>query len=553
MKRRSTIFSLATGFALLLSAFAPTCFAQTKSVLVQRRDGDITILANGDAQFVETWEVQFIGGPFTFAFRSIPLGRLTDIADWGVSENGDAYQQSEGDSPNTFTVSSEGGEKKITWHFPQTTDATRTFTLSYTVKGAIRLADSGDELFWKFVESDRAYSINTSRVVVHLPVAFEAGQLEVNTAGRVVDGQTVEYSGGPFEPGAVWEIQVRFPHGAVSGGAAAEPVADAPPPAANANTLPFNLIDAGLAVLILGGGTFQLYRLWKKYGQYQLANMPADLVTMPPDNLSPALAGALLNQREDVQLIVATVVDLAQRSKIRIEFAGRDDYIFHRLEDDLAADLRPFERALLTSLFHRDTQKLSDVRERFHQEIPYLTKKLYEELSESGYIMPGPQNLARKYWLWGLVLVVAPAFVAFCLLPSGLLLTLCIASMYPFSLLVLSRFLSSRTEKGAAAATKWRAFKKHLAAYKTLERDGAQIDRYLPYAIALGLQRKWVARFSARYAADSDGHMGINLFHMADTTSAALAGHSAGGSEAGGYWGGSDGGGSDGGGDSGFG
>src|SRR5262245_18853016 len=91
--------------AVLLSFLAVlnpnSTYAQSKSVVVQRRDGDITIRQeDGAMEFRETWVVQFIGGPFRFAFRCIPQDKVQRIgADWSVSENGREYSGISSEAP----------------------------------------------------------------------------------------------------------------------------------------------------------------------------------------------------------------------------------------------------------------------------------------------------------------------------------------------------------------------------------------------------------------------------------------------------------------------
>ena len=85
MKR--CLLSLALVLGLLIAAAVPA-FAQGQEVVVERRDGTLEVQLNGDVRVAETWQVQFIGGPFRFAFRAIPLNRVYDITDWAVSENG---------------------------------------------------------------------------------------------------------------------------------------------------------------------------------------------------------------------------------------------------------------------------------------------------------------------------------------------------------------------------------------------------------------------------------------------------------------------------------
>src|SRR2546423_1639481 len=170
------------GSLCALVVLVPPVHAQDRSVVVERRDGDVTIARNGDIRMVETWTVRFIGGPFHYAFRAIPPNRVESIDGWGVAENGQAFGNgSYGVGERYFTVDSSGNQSKITWYFPPTTDQARTFTLSYTLHGALRIYGGGDQLFWKFVESDRPYSINAARVLVHLPVAFPVDQIRATT------------------------------------------------------------------------------------------------------------------------------------------------------------------------------------------------------------------------------------------------------------------------------------------------------------------------------------------------------------------------------------
>jgi hypothetical protein len=62
-----------------LIALASPVHMQDRAVVVERRDGDVTLARNGDVRLVETWTVLFIGGPFHNAFRAIPLNRIESI------------------------------------------------------------------------------------------------------------------------------------------------------------------------------------------------------------------------------------------------------------------------------------------------------------------------------------------------------------------------------------------------------------------------------------------------------------------------------------------
>jgi hypothetical protein len=67
-----------------------------------------------------------------------------------------------------------------------------------------------------------------------------------------------------------------------------------------------------------------------------------------------------------------------------------------------------------------------------------------------------------------------------------------------------------KTQAGADTAAQWRAFKRYLAAieqYAELPKAQELFDRYLPYAIAFGIEQSWVRAF-ARAAAPSPAWYG---------------------------------------------
>jgi len=224
MKRLSVCLGLAIMLALTSGMWVPSIVAQSKSVVVTRRDADITIQPSGDVQVSEIWVVQFSGGPFSSAFRTIPLNRVEDITAWGVTEAGETFRERSSNDPYSFQASEDTRSHTLKWYFTPATNQERTFGVSYTLKGALGIDPIGDELYWKFIERDRPYPIQSATVRVHLPAPFDTGQLQAaayrdgvaGTGGRIVDGRTVEFTGGPFPGGVGWEVRSKFPHGAVS-------------------------------------------------------------------------------------------------------------------------------------------------------------------------------------------------------------------------------------------------------------------------------------------------------------------------------------------------
>jgi uncharacterized membrane protein YgcG len=63
----------------------------------------------------------------------------------------------------------------------------------------------------------------------------------------------------------------------------------------------------------------------------------------------------------------------------------------------------------------------------------------------------------------------------------------------------VSSIMPAKTRKGAEEAAKWRAFEafmKDLPRFQKVEEATDLFDKYLPYAIAFGLERRWVNVFA---------------------------------------------------------
>lgn len=494
----------------LLLPFAAPAHAQSQEVIVRRRDGNIRVQTNGDVRVEETWQVQFVGGPFRFAFRSIPLNRVNAIDEWAVSENGQAYQQGSSEQPGTFTLADENSERKITWYFPSTTEETRTFVLGYTLRGALRIDPEGDQFFWKFIEDDRGYTIDASRVVLQLPATIPSADLLSTTYlngdetgnARTVDGSTIEFNGGPFAPGDEWEIRTQFPNGIVQASAPGwQTLQDRQPI--------FNLVALVVTLLVLVGGSLGLYMLWYMHGRDTRVALNAEFYPRPPDDLAPGIAGTLLDERADMREILGTMVDLARRGFIQIveldDSTGSRGFRFVRLRGD-DGTLRPYERKLFDKIFGQRTERdLSDLREKFYKVLPEIKDDLYDETVKAGLFDAHPQRTRTTYAVAGVAIAVLAGFAgffgyAFIAEYAPLAILVVFATVFVgIAFAVLGRFMPRKTTKGATAAMKWGAFKRYLARvdqYTEVDQAKEQFEQYLPYAIAFGLEREWVRTFS---------------------------------------------------------
>ncbi len=538
MKRNFLLFLLVLCGVTLFSA--SVAHAQSKSVVVERRDGDMTIHADGHVDVVETWVVHFQGGPFRFAFREIPYNRISSLQFQGVSENGTAFTRDNTQDPNTYRVEAGSGRRTIYWYFSPTTDETRTFELRYTLYDALRIYDGGDQFWWKFIEDDRGYPIQASHVTVHLPGDFPQDEIlaatyenSIETDGaNVVNGSTVEFNGGPFPDGVTWEIRTQFPHGVVTQSKQKWQESDdrieAARVVAQERMDRFTLYSWLATFLIVIGGGLGILVWWFVRGRDVAVAMPAEFLTAPPDYpagsgkvLTPALAGTLIDEEANVRDVLATLIDWAQRGVIRIRVLPQgaktadpnDDYVFEKQNGAPSLE-HQYERELMQRLFKGETSRsMLSIRQGFTASLDSMFDSLYNELRLNGYWEVSPKTVRGAYrrTAWLMLVLVCPAAFLFQIMASMFIegdLFFSLPALAPWLalgvmlalMIYLARFFPRKTRQGAEATARWNAFRRyleHIEKYTGVASAQDQFEKYLPYAVAFGIDKTWVEKFAA--------------------------------------------------------
>lgn len=508
-------------FCALLLAVPQLAAAQTKVFEWARWDLDITLLENGDLEVTESQTLEFSGAPFSFGFRSIPTGANGNndgISNVSVREGDQVYTQSVSRAPGTFSVSDEGGETRIDWYFEPTLGR-HTYTFSYTVHGAVRAGTldegSGDQIYWAAIPSDHPATVQNSRVTITLPegvrpqqytgtedylVAAYLNDRETDDVRVTVseDGRTITYEAlRPILTGEQLDVRVQIPHGPL-------PIETPQWQQAEQRADAIGLAVLSISALLLIGGPLAVVALWYTRGRDpDLGITVPDYLTEPPDDLRPAVVGSLIDEKVDMQDIISTLVDLAQRGYLTMT-EEKKTHTFTRT--DKTGGLRPYEQQLLKDIFgSKEEKSLDSLRYKFASKLPQLRNMLYDELVEQGLVLRSPEKVRNSYLAVGILVVLAGCASVFALgaLLSGAEGYACFPGIAIAAtgvvLLFVSRHMPSKTRKGTEATAKWKAFKnylKNIEDYTDLEQAADIFDKYLPYAIAFGLERSWISKFS---------------------------------------------------------
>ncbi len=533
VRNRAVLAALFVVGVVLLLASSPTAAAQDKSVRALSRDTTIRINTDGSFRVEEVYELEFSGGTFTYGFRKIPLNHFESLDDVTVSGDGVEYVQDSSANPGTYQQSFDGSEYTINYYYPPAQNEVRTFTVGYTIHGGIIINEEyGDRLYWIVIEGTRGYVVEGGTVTVILPDGAEADtaiEPFYEGAGATYevssDRSTVVYDFGRLADGQTFTVGVRFTHGVVppvepSWQAAFEREQEQADAAAARQKAwdekwgPIASLAVGaISVLILIGGLLGVYLLYASKGRDPKVSLVPEYLSEPPSDLPPGVVGTLIDEKADLKDIIATLVDLARRGVFDMREEEKSifgitksrDFTFTK-RDDFNGELRGYESELVRSVFGRKKEvTLDDLTNKFYSSIPKIQGELYEEVVAEE-LFPKSPKAVRGRWMaigiGGIVLTFVGGFCgmalvsdyvqSFCCLPISL-------GLVSLAAVIASRAMPAKTRKGSEESAKWKAFRtyiKQIDSYSSLEGAADQFDRYLPFAIAFGLENSWISKFS---------------------------------------------------------
>lgn len=549
--------------SLLFSAWGAPA---TKSYSADSFDVEVTVLEGGALRVTETLTLRFAGGPFTYVFRELPTDHTDGIGEVRAELDGVVLPTGAG----AGQVEVAGTDPiRITWHFAPTTDSAHTYTLSYRVNGAVRQDAEADLLLWQALPDEHEYAIGSSTVRIHYPADVALlGQPEVRQGQATVetgDG-TATFTARDIAADETLVVALRFGAGSL--------ISAAPAWQTRKGGFDGGLLFAIIGSLVfagIGGVVVLLYQ-----SRYYRAGRHEDLViTQPPANLPPAIAGVLAargNLQATWCYALGALFDLARRGVVRIEeterrswLSGRDFVI--KLEAQ-PHGLLPHEQGLLDALFRTkdgltSAVLFSKLQNSLYQRLKYFNRPLEEELDAMGILDPHQRRGRTTLAAAGIVTLMLGIVVAVLL---GLLLPVGAGPWVlggAFSVLVIGivaivagAVINPLSEEWRPQAEAWKQFAKYLYAVtrkrETLALAGLT-HTYLPYVAAFGLTQPWAmymkkhealdvpAWFQALATAGDDGGAGAFVAMMGaisatggDASGGATAGAAASGAAGGG-------------------
>lgn len=500
-----------------------------------------TVHPDTTMEVVEEITYRYDGGPFNFGIRSFEF--FGDISDFTARDG-------EGPLEVIPPESSVSGDWEWALRRP-TSDATVTYVLTYTVRGAVTVGRDVADLNWQFLGSEHP-GVGSVDITVRFPDGIPPARADVTdddttvlrgfahgpTNGVVrVDESLVVATVDRVGSGRFVEIRALAPADAFTVTGDEELLADAlveerriageqeeDAEQERRRGLLWPLTGVLSAVGLLGTGA-----LWYSGGRERKSQEVLGEYWREPLDERPAVAVTNLSRGTvpTGAAIAGTVVDMAQRGYLRIvgereERFGPDKTV-HRYVwagKEYGDDVLPYEKAVLEMIFRGKTEVTSDEVDawaRKHQssaqaKLKTITKGITAEYERHGYEVDAAHNPLLKV-LIGVCVAVAVAGFALTRYTGRGAWWVPVAGA--FVLFVAGgRLLKNRTQAGAEAAAKAKGLKAFLKDFSRLEDApvGHLIlwERYLVYSVALGVSAELMRGLTTRVpAVANDPNFGV--------------------------------------------
>ena len=474
---------------------------------IARFDTRMSVARDGVSTVTERIDVVF-SGTFHGIYRDIPIEypgphgsnytlflKITGVTD------------GEGNKLK-YESSTQNGNRHLKIYIPDAVNATRKVEIHYTVTNAVRWFDDHDELYWNVTGNDWPVPIESASATLDFP-ANAAGELRAQAFtgvyGSAEQDATVQVRGSTVTVQSNDPLSMREGLTAdvyITKGVLTQP---------SRLTEAIWFLRSNVIVLLPLWAFIVMFFFWWMKGRDPKPDMSVAPMYEPPKGMTPAEVGTLMNDVVHPRDITSTLVDLAVKGYLKIEekevktlmFSHRD-YLLHLLKPQSEwASLEAHERVMLNHMFAGGATQvhLSDLKNQFYVAIPTMKGNILAELKGKGMYSVDPES-AHAYVLAGVVFTAAPfvlaqVFGVASLLDSPLLLVG--AGLIAVIIIFLfARIMTAKSRKGVDTKVEilgFQEFVNRVDADRLKRMPPDTFEKFLPYAMALGIENKWAKAF----------------------------------------------------------
>lgn len=488
---------------LLVLAFAPLAVAAQERIT--NFDVAIEVETDGDILVTEKIAVESLGYQIQRGiFRDLPRTYLNGARTLPYSYDVKSVMRDGRKEPYAIETDDNAFRIRIGDADVFLENGSHAYEIAYEVKNQVRYFEGYDEVYWNATGNYWAFPIDQASARIALP----GGAGAVQTAGYTgylgdadssysydfKNGAHVFQSTRRFAPGEGMTVAVGFAKGLID-----------PPSAADARdewwAVNLSLVILGAAATLIGA--FYAF-MWTRIGR-DPAKGPVFARYEPPNGISPAAAHYIYHRgMRGHNAFIATLINLAIKRRIKIDVVEKKKTKLTLLSATAGGAISPIEEKLQGRVLAGGS--------------PMIFGAEYDSVLTSAY-----QNFQRElgkdygapFFRWNLAYMVPAAIVSF----IAFFIAVNVAYQWTFlhtlaviSLIAMSAaaayFLPAPTLKGQETRTAIEGFRLYLETAEKLQLNSVEVgsdapppmtveryERFLPYAIALGVEKPWTKHF----------------------------------------------------------
>jgi len=412
------------------------------------------------------------------------------------------------ESGNKFKVEKKtsGGFLHLKIYVPGASNSTRTVNIEYDVANGTRFFEDHDEFYWNVTGNDSPVPIEAASAIIFFP-PNSTGQLRAQayegTYGSTARG-TASVDGPSASFAATGPLMLR-------GGLTADVYIEKGVLRQPGGIALFLRFVRSNPVVTLPLWAFAvMFPLWWLKGRDPDPGMSVAPMYEPPEQMGPAEVGTLIDGSVDPRDITSILVDMAVRGYVKIVetqhkgfLSTTKDYEFHLLKDQGDwKGLTDYERAMLQQVFAGgQVTLLSNLRNHFYTALPMIKSEIMGALKSKGMYSVDPDS-AMGYLGFGLLVVALPYVLGQWIGLADFLSSIPIAIVCGLVALaiviILGRLLTATSLKGARTQVQIKGFQEFMNrvdADRLKRMPPDTFEKFLPYAMALGVEHRWAKAF----------------------------------------------------------
>ncbi len=526
---RRALLTLAVLTALLTLLVAP---AMARTLVIKNFGAEIVVMPDGSIDVTEIITARFTGS-WRGIYRTIPVEYHTPQG-FNYTLLLEPVSITDGDGRALkYESSRERHYRKFKIYVPGAEDATRTVILHYRVLDGLKFFDDHDEFYWNVTGDEWEVPIESATARIVLPVGVTGVRATDFTGayGSREKDADIEIMGNAVELRMLRPLAFHEGLTAVVGwdkGAVKEPGTTQRIALFLRSNWPFVVPVFAFA---------SMFWVWYTRGRDPRLR-PISAQYAPPEGLTPGEVGTLVDNSAAMRDITATIVDLAVRGYILIEekqkphmmgLWSNKEYAFHlRKKPEEWKDLKAHERELLDALFSGgsvNSMELADLQNKFYKNLPTIRNRIFDSLMSHRYYLHRPDKVRQAYIIGGVIAGFALGWGGGVLAAAmGMApLPFIISAILTGGIIVLfGWFMPARTAEGARVLEEslgFEDFLQHVESdrFERTIKTPEMFEKFLPFAMALGVEKKWVGAFQNIYRQPPEwyrGSYGPNFYAM---------------------------------------